>query len=123
MAVTYNVAVKTARMNAVRTYFDNGTIEILTAADGVLVTYGLGSPTGSVTGAVWTLTPLDAGTVAATAAGTAAKAQIKTSGGLAHITGLTVTATGGGGDVILDNTIISNGQNVTMSTATITHAV
>jgi hypothetical protein len=123
MAVTYDVAVKTSRMGAVRTYFDNGTIELQTAASAVLVTFGLGSPAGSVTGAVWTLTPLDAGTVAATGTGTATKAVIKTSGGSAHITGLTVTATGGGGDVILDSTSITTAQNVTLSTATITHAV
>ena len=120
MAVTYNTAVKTSRMTATMTYFSNGTIEILTAADGVLVTFGLGAPAGSVTGNVWTLTPLDAGTVAATAAGTANKAQIKNSGGSAHITGLTVGTSGT--DVILDNLVIANGQNVTLSTATITHA-
>jgi hypothetical protein len=120
MAVTYDVAVKTQRMLANRTYFDNGTIEIQTAASGVLVTFGLGSPAGSVTGAVWTLTPLDAGTVAATAAGTANKAVIKTSGGLAHITGLTVGTSGT--DVILDNLVIASGQNVTLSSAIITHA-
>jgi len=120
MAVTYNAAVKTSRMTAVMTYFSNGTIEILTAADALLVTFGLGAPAGSVTGAVWTLTPLDAGTVAATGTGTAAKAQIKNSGGSAHITGLTVGTSAS--DVILDNLSIATSQNVTLSAATITHA-
>lgn len=120
MAVTYTTAVKTLRMTAVMDYFNNGTIEILTAADALLVTFGLGAPAGSVTGAVWTLTPLDAATVAASAAGTAAKAQIKTSGGTAGITGLTVGTSAA--DVILDNLSIASGQNVTLSSATITHA-
>ena len=120
MAVTYDTAVKTSRMSSTMTYFSNGTIEIQTAASAVLVTFGLGAPAGSVSGNVWTLTPLDAGTVAATSAGTANKAVIKNSGGLAHITGLTVGTSAA--DVILDNLNIANGQNVTLSSATITHA-
>jgi len=119
MAVTYNTAVKTSRMTATMNYFANGTLEILTAADAVLVTFGLNAAGGTVSGNVWTLV-LDATTVAATAAGTAAKAQIKNSGGSAHLTGLTVGTSGT--DVILDNLVIANGQNVTLSTTTITHA-
>lgn len=123
MAVTYNTAVKTARITATRDYFANGTLEILTAADAVLVTFGLSAGGGSIAGAVWTIT-FDASTVAATGAGTgagtAAKAQIKTSGGSAHLTGLTVGTSGS--NINLDNTSISSGQNVTLSSATITHA-
>lgn len=118
MAVTYNTAVKTARITATRDYFANGTLEIMTAADAVLVTFGLDAAGGTISGAVWTLV-LDASTVAASGTGTAAKAQVKTSGGSAHLTGLTVGTSGS--DINLDNTSINSGQNVTLSSATITH--
>ena len=119
MAVTYNVAVKTDRITATRDYFANGTLEILTSADAVLVTFGLSASGGTISGDTWTLT-FDAGTVAATGAGTAAKAQIKTSGGSAHLTGLTVGTSGT--DVIIDNTSLEVDQDVTMTSATIQHA-
>lgn len=120
MAVTYNAAVKTDRMEAVLDYFDNGTLEIGTSGMGaVLATFGLASPAGSVTGSVWTL-DFDADTVTASGTGTAAAAQIKNSGGSAHITGLTVGTSGT--DIVLDNTSIASGQSVSLSSATITHA-
>lgn len=119
MAVTYNVAVKTSRMTATRDYFADGTLEILTAADGVLATFGLSVAGGSIATDTWTLA-FDASTVAATATGVAAKAQIKNSGGNAHLTGLTVGTSGS--DINLDNTSINSGQNVTLSSATIQHA-
>lgn len=119
MAVTYATAVKTARMTATRDHFANGTLEILTAADGVLAVFGLAASGGSIAGAVWTLA-FDAGTVAASGSGTAAKAQIKTAGGTANLAGLTVGLSGS--DINLDSVSITSGQNVTLSSATITHA-
>lgn len=51
--------------------------------------------------------------------GTAGHFRIKDSGGTTcHIQG-TVTATGGGGDLTLDNTSIASGQSVTVSTFSI----
>jgi len=119
MALTYNAAVKTARITATRDHFANGTLEIQDSGDAVLVTYGLDAAGGTIAADTWTLV-FDASVVAATATGTAAKAVIKTSGGTAHITGLTVgeAAT----DIIIDNTDINSGQNVTMNSASIQHA-
>lgn len=55
----------------------------------------------------------------ANATGTAAHFRIYDSGGsTCHMQG-TVTATGGGGDLTLDNTSIASGQTVTISTFTI----
>lgn len=119
MAVTYNTAVKTVRMDATMDYFANGTLEIMTAADAVLATFGLDAAGGSIAGAVWTLV-FDAATVTATGTGTAAKAQVKTSGGSAHLTGLTVGTSGS--DINLDSVSITTGQDITLSSATITHA-
>jgi hypothetical protein len=119
MAVNYNAAVKTSRMTATRDYFANGTLEILTSADAVLATFGLSSDGGTVSGGAWTLV-LDSTTVQAGAAGVAAKAQLKTSGGSAHLTGLTVGTSGS--DINLVNTNIANGQDVELTSAVITHA-
>lgn len=58
--------------------------------------------------------------VAAIATGTAGYFRIKDSAGTTvHMQG-TVTATGGGGDMTLDNTSIATGQTVTVTTFTIT---
>lgn len=119
MAVNYATAVKTARMTATRDQAADGTLQILTSADAVLVTFGLSATGGSVSGAVWTLA-FDASTVAATAAGTAAKARIRSAGAVDLVTGLTVGTSGA--DIILDNLSIASGQNVTLNSATITHA-
>jgi hypothetical protein len=106
-------------MTATRDQVANGTLEILTAADAVLATFGLDAVGGTISGAVWTLV-FDASSVTAGASGTAAKAQIKNSGGTALITGLTVGTSGS--DINLNNTSINSGQTVTLSSATITHA-
>lgn len=58
----------------------------------------------------------------ADATGTAAHFRIYASDGTtAHIQG-TVTATGGGGDLTLDNTSIASGQAITISSFSITAA-
>lgn len=119
MAVTYAAAVKTARITATMDHFANGSLEILTSGDAVLATFGLNAAGGTVSGSVWTLV-FDASTVAASGTGTAAKAQLKTSGGTAALTGLTVGTSGS--DINLDSTSITSGQNVTLSSATVTHA-
>jgi len=124
MAITYNVAVKNNRMTATRDYFAGGKIEILTSGDALLVEFPLSSTGGTVATGTWTFSfgggSTASHTSAATAAGVAAKAQIKTSGGSAHITTLTVGTSAT--DVILDNTNIASGQNVTINSASITHA-
>ena len=56
----------------------------------------------------------------ANAAGTAGHYRIKDSAGTTcHVQG-TVTATGGGGDMTLDNTSIASGQQVTITSYTLT---
>lgn len=123
MSVTYATAVKTDRMTATRDAVANGSLELLSAGDVVLATFGLSATGGTVVDDEWTLA-FDASTVqgAAGAAGgvDATKAQIKTSGGTAVITGLTVGTSGT--DIVLDNNNIDEGQDVTLSAATVTHA-
>lgn len=65
-----------------------------------------------------------AGTWAGTgaAAGTAGHFRLKNSAGsTTHLQG-TVTATGGGGDMTIDNAVIASGQAVSVSTFTLTEA-
>ena len=120
MAVTYATAVKTARMTATRDHFASGTLEIGTAGmAAVLATFTLSASGGTIANDVWTLAFAN-GTVTASAAGMAAAARIKNSGGTANLTGLTVGTSGS--DINLNNTSIANGQSVTLTSATITHA-
>lgn len=119
MAVTYAAAVKTARITATRDHFADGTLEIQNASNTVLATFGLSSTGGTISGGVWTLV-FDNSTVTAGATGTASKAQVKTSGGTANLTGLTVGTSSA--DIVLSSVSINSGQNVTLSSATITHA-
>jgi urease accessory protein UreH len=126
MALTYATAAKTARMTATRDRFQNGTLEIGTAGMGtVLATFTLSATGGTVVGDTWALTFVS-GTVAASTGGpvlTAAAARIKRSasnGGAAEITGLSVGVSGA--DINLDNASIANGQNVTLTSASIQHA-
>lgn len=128
MAVTYSTAVKTARMTAVRDQIDAGgaagKLEIgTTAMATVLATITLGysgASTGTVSGSVLTLAGFPRSDTAADATGTAAAARIRTSANADVITGLTVGTSGS--DINLDSTSITTGQNVTVNSATITHA-
>jgi hypothetical protein len=56
---------------------------------------------------------------AADAAGTVGHFRIKTSGAVAKMQG-TVTATGGGGDLTLDNNVVTLGQQITITAFTLT---
>jgi hypothetical protein len=120
MSVTYATAVKTARMNADATYFYNGTLEIVdVGGTNVIAIFTLNGTAGSVAGNVWTL-GFTSGTVSAALAGTAATARVKNSGGTVGISGLTVGTSAT--DIILNNTSITSGQSITLTSATITHA-
>ena len=128
MAVNYATALKTTRMNAVVAAIDAGSgagvLEIgTTSFASTLAQITLNDPCGTVSGAVLTLdvdpVPSDA---SANATGTAAVARIKDSDGNVIVSGLTVTASGGGGDIIIGSTSIVSGQAVSLTSATITHS-
>lgn len=118
MAITYDTAMKAASMTAKRDEAADGTLEIMASDDTVLVAFGLSATGGSISGDTWTLA-FDASTVAATASGTAAKAQIKDSAGTARITG--ITAGTSGSDINLDHASITSGLEVAISNATVQH--
>lgn len=123
MAVTYTVAVKNARLNAVITAIGTtGVLEIGTAGmASVLATINLGNPAGTSASGVLTFSGFPRSDTSADNTGTAAAARIRTaSGGTDIITGLTVGTSAA--DIILDNLSINAGQTVTINSATITHA-
>lgn len=121
----YATDVKTARMTAVRDEIDAGAaagkLEIGTAGmASVLVTITLDDPSGTVAADVLTLAGFPK-TVQAAATGVAAAARVRDSNDADVITGLTVGTSGT--DIVVDNTSINSGQNVTINASpTITHA-
>ena len=129
MAITYNDTLKTTRMTAVVTAIDAGsgagTIEICTANyAAVIVTIALNDPCGAVGGAgtvvlTFDNTPAPAGVASLAGTNTAAIARIKDSNAVIIANGLTVGV--GTGDVQLNSTSITQGQTVTLTSATITH--
>lgn len=126
MSVSYVAALQTTRMNAVVSAIDINAspaiLEIGTAGmAATLVTITLADPSFTVAGtpAVATLAGVPkSGTASGT--GTAAAARIKDGGGNTIVSGLTVGTSAA--DIILNSTAITNGQTVTITAGTITHA-
>lgn len=90
----------------------------LAGATGVLATIALPNPPGTVSGSVLTLAgvPLS---VAASASGTAALAELRNNAGTTVVSGLTVGTSGT--DIILGTTTITSGGTVTITAGTLTH--
>lgn len=125
MAVNYNAALKTTRMQAVVAAIDAGagagTLEICNAAYAtVLATIVLADPSFTVAGSVMTMAGVPRSDTSADNTGTAALARIKDSNGVVVVDGLTVGV--GSGDIQLNSTALSAGQTVTINSGTITHA-
>lgn len=137
MAVSYLAALRTDRLNLVLnrlgtasapTIPTTGTAaatlvigtSALSGATGVLATVTLPTTPATISGDVLTLAGLPT-SVTASATGTAAKAELRNNAGTVIVGGLTVTASGGGGDVIVSSTSITSGQTVQVNSGTITH--
>ncbi len=133
MAIQYSAAVRNAQLDALETAI--GTSAVLKIRTGVAPANVATADSGTVLATMtlpsdW-LAAASSGSKAksgtwqdtsADATGTAAHFRIYASDGTtAHIQG-TVTATGGGGDLMLDNTSIASGQSVTISSFTLTAA-
>ena len=131
MAIKMSVAVRNARLNAIETAI--GASAVLKIRTGAVPTNIADADSGTVLATMalpsdW-MAAASSGAKAkdgtwqdasADDAGTAGHFRIYASDGTTqHIQG-TVTATGGGGDMTLDNTSITAGQTVTISTFTLT---
>lgn len=120
MSVNYDTTLKNTRMTAVRDAVNGGTIEICSAAyAAVLAVLTLAATSGTVADGVLTFNAITQDS-SADAAGTAAVARVKDSGGNVKINGLTVGTSGA--DVNLNKTNIEAGDIVSLSSAAITHA-
>jgi hypothetical protein len=125
MSIGYSTAVRNSRLSAVVTAADannsGGNHAKLTlysgtrpatggAATTVIEIYNCASPLGTVASGVLTLGALtETGT--ADASGTVTWARLTTNTGV-HIGDFTVTATGGGGDLTMDNTSVTIGATL-----------
>ena len=133
MALQYSTAVRNAELDALETAIGvSAVLKIRTGAPPATVaTADSGTVLATMTLPSDWLAAASSGAKAksgtwqdtsADATGTAAHFRIYASDGTtAHIQG-TVTATGGGGDLTLDNTSIASGQSVTISSFTLTAA-
>lgn len=127
MAIGFSTAVRNARLNAITTAAGNAATLKLYAgtrpatggtATTLLGTFTCGTPfAAGASGGVLTLNALTADP-SADAAGTASWARLATSGGT-HIADFTVTQTGGGGDLTMDNTTVEANATLTPGTITI----
>lgn len=119
MPIIYDETTKNDRMTAVRDRAAGGDLQVMDAADVVLATFPLTAQAGAVATATWTMEFVDL-TVAAITAGEVAKARIRDSGGVVRVSGL--TAGTAGTDVIVNNTTVVQGQNVTVTAGHLNHA-
>jgi hypothetical protein len=128
MAFQYSVTLRTNQVGQIQTTIStSGTLKIFSGAEpancaaadpsGLLATITL--PASFLTSASGATTIAGSWTVAASGTGTAASFRMYDGSATCHVQG-NVTATGGGGDLTLDNTSISSGQTVTVTTCTIT---
>lgn len=130
MAIKVSVAVRNARLDAIESTV--GTSAVLKIRTGSPPTNITDADSGTVLASItlpsdWAAaasggSKAKSGTwsVAASATGTAGHFRLYASDGTTqHMQG-TVTATGGGGDMTLDNTSIASGQTVTVNTCTLT---
>lgn len=132
MALQFSVAVRNARLDSIETTISTSPklqirtgaapADCATAASGTLLCeitlpsdwLAAASSGSKAKSGTWSNT--------ASAAGTAGHFRIVDSGGsTCHMQG-SVTATGGGGDMTVDNTSIANGQTVTVSTFSVSDA-
>ena len=130
MSLQYSVAVRNAKLDVVESTI--GTSPTLLIKTGAVPASCAAANSGTVLATVslpsdWMAaassgSKAKAGTwedTSADAAGTAAHFRIISSGGVCHMQG-TVTATGGGGDMTVDNTSFAAGQQFTVTSFTLT---
>lgn len=133
MALQFSTSVRNARLDAIETTISTSAIMKIRSgsAPADCATADSGTVLASLTLPSDWLAAASSGSKAksgtwqdtsADATGTAAHFRIYDSGGsTCHLQG-TVTATGGGGDLTLDNTSIASGQSVTITSFSITDA-
>ena len=116
MAVTHPTDIRNGIADHVVDQLDAGTIEFLTSGDAEIATLTFASTAfGDAANGIATAATITADTDCN--AGTVTKFEAKTSGSVVIFEG-TVTATGGGGDIILSSTAIGAGDTISISALT-----
>lgn len=116
MAVTHPTAIRNGIADHVVDQLNSGTIEFLTSGDAEVATLTFGNPAfGDAANGIATANSITADTDCN--AGTVAKFEAKSSGAAVIFQG-SVTATGGGGDIILSSTAIGAGDTISISALT-----
>ena len=134
MSVVYSSALKNDRMQAVADLIAGlivqlstgtpsaGTLVIgtstLSGSNGVLASANLAAIPASISGGVLTLLGVPIATTA-TAAGTAAKAELRNNAGVTIVSGLGVATTGT--EIIIGNANITLGESLIVQSGAITH--
>lgn len=119
MAVTYDTTLKNTRLTSVRDAINGGSIEIgTTGMASILAVLPLSATAGTVASGVLTFNAITSDT-SADNTGTAAEARIKDSSAAVKVSGLTVGTSGA--NVNLNSTSITAGQQVSLSSGSITH--
>jgi hypothetical protein len=122
MALIYDMSIKTARMEGTRNVVSGGTLEVRDDTDAVIVSFDLSSTGGTVSDDIWTL-GFEQNTKSSLLDADANNVVIKDSGGNVRISGLSVSDDPeSGAPVIIDNTSIIVGQQVSILSATIQHS-
>jgi hypothetical protein len=126
LAFTYAASLKSVRMQAVISAIDSGsgpgTIEICSAGyAAVLASIVLADPSFTESGGVITMADAPRRDEDANASGQAAVARIKNAEGTVIVNDLTVTATGGGGDIELASITVVQHTEVELTSGTLTH--
>lgn len=127
MSLTHGAAIRNVVADAVVDAVDAGTppglLKIRDSSNVVLATIALATTAfGSASGGVASMSGLPKSDTSADATGTAANFIVTNAAGTTIFAG-SVTATGGGGDLTLDNLSIVSGQTVTITAGSYTAPV
>jgi hypothetical protein len=124
LAFSYSTTLKNARLDAITTAIGtSGRLKLYptgtSTCSGTLIVNLPLSSTAAAAASSGVLTLNSITTTAAAASGTAICATLTTSGGTVVVDGLSVGTSGS--NINLDNNVINSGQNVAISSFTITH--
>lgn len=118
MTTTLETLAQNAACNAIVDLLDGGTIVLRTAANAEVATMTMGTPAfGAAVNGVATINAVTSD--ASATGGDATKAVFVTSGG-ADLFSVSVTATGGGGDITYPSASFSAGEEVGLTSFTFT---
>ena len=117
MAFAYSNSLAATVNGDIVTALNGGSMEILDGSSVVLAQMALSNPCGTVSNKVLTFSTISDDT-SINATGTAATAQLKTSGGTTVITGLTVGTSGT--NIIVNTVSFVSGKNCSVSSLTFT---